>query len=197
MEEDMKKIITLLIALFLICGCSVKSTTTVSTSVSENGNTTTTTTTQTVENGVFSSSTDTVTSSDDDPTGLRNKWTELFEEGAEGVSKDDWDVYFAYDDPNDISLAAIMILKDGELRDYIFGDVVEEDGHYKIVDVDEKEDGTVENLPFEIGEVKADGFEMRFKDGDSVVLNFVDQETIINDMISIWEKQGQTYQENR
>ena len=134
----MKKIITLLIALFLICGCSVKSTTTVSTSVSENGNTTTTTTTQTVENGVYSSSTDTVTSSDDDPTGLRNKWTELFEEGAEGVSKDGWDVYLAYDDPNDISLAAIMILKDGELRDYIFGDVVEEDGHYKIVDVDEK-----------------------------------------------------------
>ena len=193
----MKKIITLLIALFLICGCSVKSTTTVSTSVSENGNTTTTTTTQTVENGVYSSSTDTVTSSDDDPTGLRNKWTELFEEGAEGVSKDGWDVYFAYDDPNDISLAAIMILKDGELRDYIFGDVVEEDGHYKIVDVDEKEDGTVENLPFEIGEVKADGFEMRFKDDDSVVLNFVDQETIINDMISIWEQQGQAYQENR
>ena len=78
-----------------------------------------------------------------------------------------YNVYLAYDDPDDIRTAAIMVLNgdNSELLIYILGDVMEEEDHFKIVDVDEKEDGTVDNLPFEIGEVTAEGFTFKFKDG--------------------------------
>ena len=36
---------------------------------------------------------------------------------------------------------------------------------------------------------------MKFKDGDSVFLNFVDQEQIIDDMISLWEVHQEAYQQ--
>lgn len=196
MEMNMKKIIVLLLTVFLLSGCSVSSTSTVSTTVSNESGTTTTTTTTTekIENGVYSS--DTTTTTDEDPTGLRNKWQEIFTEGGEGVSEMGYNVYLAYDDPDDIRTAAIMVLNgdNSELLIYILGDVMEEKDHFKIVDVDEKEDGTVDNLPFEIGEVTAEGFTFKFKDGDSVFLNFVDQEKIIDDMISLWETHQEAFQ---
>ena len=189
----MKKIITLLVMILMLCACSVSTSSTTTTEISttdSNGNTTTTTTT--TENGV--TTTDTITSSQDDPTGLRNKWKEYFSQGGEGVSKDGYNVYLAYDNPEDIKLAAIMILNsdNSELLTYIFGDVVAEEDHFKIVDVVEDEE-----LPFWLTDKEVeDGFEITFKDNDSVELKFVDQETIINDMIDIWEVQQDNYKEN-
>ena len=121
----------MLLTVFLLSGCSVSSTSTVSTSVTnENG---TTTTTEKIENGVYSS--DTTTTTNEDPTGLRNKWQEIFTEGGEGVSEMGYNIYLAYDDPDDIRTAAIMVLNEdnSELLIYILGDV------------DEKADGTVDN----------------------------------------------------
>lgn len=195
----MKKIIILFtLCVLVLSGCSVETSSSSSSSMTitttdENGNSTTTTTT--TENGV--TTTDTITTSADDPTGLRNLWTEVFSEGAEGISKDGYPIYFAYNDPDDITTAAIMIMNEdkSELLVYIYGEVVPEDDHFKIVDVDEKEDGTKENLPFVITDTAVEnGFEMEFKDGDSVYLGFVSQETIIDDMISIWEVHQEAYQ---
>ncbi len=128
----MKKIIVSLLTVFLLNGCSVSSTSTVSTSVTnENGTTTTiTTTTEKIDNGVYSS--DTTTTTNEDPTGLRNKWQEIFTEDGEGVLEMGYNVYLAYDDPDDIRTAAIMVLNEdnSELLVYILGDVEEEEDHF-------------------------------------------------------------------
>lgn len=193
----MKKVITLaLLLMFVLCGCSVEtsSTTTTTTSTTVNGETTTTTTTTETTNGTSETSTDTITATEDDPTGLRAKWTEYFSEGAEGVSVDDYNVYMAYNDPESITSAAIMILNtdNSEMLTYLIGDVVAEDDHYKIVDVDGDEE-----LPFWLTDTQIDnGFEIRFKDDDTVALGFVDQATIIDHMISLWEVHRDTYLAN-
>lgn len=181
----MKKII-ILVLLFVLCACEIQTSSSSSTTTTITTNGTTTTKTTTIENGV--SITDLITSSEDDPTGLRNKWHELFSQGAEGVSNDGYNVYFIYDNPEDITLAAIMILNDdnSKLFSYLFGEVVpddEKEGWYKIEDVDGEE-----SLPFYITDKEVeDGFEMEFKDGDKVLLGFTDQDIIIDDMISLWE----------
>ena len=179
----MKKPITLLLIILLFCACSVSttstSTTTITTTDSE-GNVTETTTTN--ENGVVVS--DTISTSKDDPTGLRSKWHDLFTGGAKGQFENGDSIYFIYDDPEDITLAAIMILSSDqkELLVYDFGEVKVEDNHYIIEDV---EGETV--LPFYLpdNEVK-NGFEIAFQDGDSAIMQFVDIDNIIDDMISIW-----------
>ena len=87
-----------------------------------------------------------------------------------------------------------MILNEdnSQLFNYLFGDVVLEEDHYEIVDVEGNE-----NLPFNVTDKEVeDGFEMTFQDGDSVELHFVDQETIIDHMIGLWEQHQQAYQAN-
>lgn len=183
--------ILLPVALFLcLTACTSTSTSTTTVSVTdEDGNTTTTTTTN--ENGVESSST-TVTNadgetfevSDNDPTGLRAQWPEMFSEGAEGTNEAGESFFFAYDDPDDLNLGAVMILSadQTDLETYVFGEITFEDDTFTIHDVEGEE-----TLPFTITDVGEDGFTMGFQDGDTASMEFVDQDTIIDDMISIWE----------
>ena len=180
----MKKIISLLLAIFVLCACSVStssSTTTTFSTTDSSGNTTTTTTT--TENGV--TTTDTITSSEDDPTGLRAKWHELFTGGAEGVSSNGDYVYFIYDNLDDVTYAGIMILSSdqSELEVYDLGEVQVEDDHFVIIDVEGET-----TLPFYLPDTPVEnGFEIAFKDGDVAQMRFVDIDTIIDDMVSIWE----------
>ena len=180
----MKKIITLLVVLFVLCACTVttssSSTTTVSTTDSQ-GNTTTTTTT--TENGV--TATDTITSSEGDPTGLRAKWRELFVGGAEGETTSGEHVYFIYNNPEEITYAGMMILSadKSELLHYDLGNVYLEDDNLVIEDVE----GEVV-LPFAIlDSTDENSFELSFQDGDVAKMHVVDLDTIIDDMVSIWE----------
>lgn len=192
----MKKIITLLSVILIVLtmsACSVETTsssssTITTTTTDSEGNTTQTTTT--TQDGV--TTTETLTTSADDPTGLRSKWKELFTGGAEGVSNDGYNIYLIMDDPYNITSAAIMITTENneELVYYMFGDVVIEDDVAKIVDV---QDGT--DMPIEIGESQYENcFELYFQDGDAAVMELVDLDTIINDMISIWEVHQEAYQ---
>ena len=175
-------LLTVLTLLFALAGCSVSSSSssTVTTSVTNSDGETTTTTTST-ENGVTTTDT-TVTQ---DPTGLRATWHDLFFEGAEGVSDDTGEcVYFAYDDMDALSYGAVMILnqEQTELLNYDLGDVYETEDGYIIEDVE----GETE-MPFALSDFDDDGFVMTFNDGDAVYMHYTDQETIIDDMISIWE----------
>ena len=185
----MKKFITLLLIIFVVCGCSVETTstsTTTFTTTDSSGNTTTTTTTN--ENGVVT--TDTVTSSDGDPTGLRAKWHELFTAGAKGQNSNGDHIYFIYDNPEAIELAAIMILSEDKsvLLAYDFGNVLAEDDHYIIEDVEGES-----VLPFNLPETEVEnGFELSFMDGTSAKMQFVELDTIIDDMVSIWEAVNKT-----
>lgn len=186
----MKKIMILLMVLCL-CGCSYSASHTESVSTSINGETVTTTTETKVEDGQVSTST--ITTTENDPTGLRNKWPELFTNGAEGVSEDGNNVYFIYnsgDNGSDSSLAAVMIADGatGELLVYDMGDIEEEKDHLVIHDVDGDS-----SLPFVIDESAEGGILMRFQNGDSVFLEYVSLEQIIDDMISIWEVQGEEF----
>ena len=194
----MKKLITVLSVAFILLSMSACSVETSSTSTSTftttttdaDGNTTETTTTTTTENGVTTSNT--LTTSADDPTGLRSKWKEYFTAGAEGVSKDGLNIYMIMDDPENITLSAIMITspENGELLEYVYGEVVVDEETAKIIDVEEDI-----NLPFQIGESDQENcFELIFQDGDSAVMEMVDLDTIVDDMISIWEVQRDDYQ---
>ena len=184
----------LLTAALLLCltACTTTSTSTTTTSVSvtdEDGNTTTTTTTN--ENGVETSSTtvtnadgETFAISDNDPTGLRGQWPEMFSEGAEGTNEAGESFFFAYDDPDDLNLGAVMILSEDrtELETYVFGEITFEDDIFTIDDVEGEE-----SLPFTVTDADENGFTMGFQNGVTVRMEFVDQDTIIDDMISIWE----------
>lgn len=62
----------------------------------------------------------------------------------------------------------------------------------KIVDVDGDEE-----LPFWLTDTQIEnGFEIKFKDGETVALEFVDQATIIDHMIGLWEEHRDTYLAN-
>ncbi len=194
---NMKKNITLLTSVLLVlglCSCSVEVSSSASTSLTttttdSEGNTTQTTTT--TENGVTTSST--ITATPDDPTGLRSKWREYFTAGAEGLSNDGYNVYLIMDDPQNITFAAIMILtsNNDELLTYVYGDVTVDGDTAKITDVQEDID-----LPFQLGDSDQENcFEIYFKDGDAAVMELVDLDTIINDMISLWEVHQAAYQE--
>ena len=184
------------------CSSSKTSTTTFTTSVTdESGETTTHTTTTTTENGETSTEEETTTTSadgstatqsqdvpyeydeDDLPT-LRDEWADYFEFGAEGKTNDDETVYFTYDDPDNMTQAALMIVNsDNVLTLYDIGPVNMDGDYYIIEDLD----GDVE-LPFLVTDAQDDHFEMTFQDDSYAELYYVDKETIINDMCSIIEQ---------
>lgn len=209
-----KKIIALLLGaclIFALAGCSVSHSSSSSSTVSSTVNGETTTTTTTTENGETHTETTTTTADGtttttvdgqvventeaapaaeaadpSDPTGLRADWHKTFTGGAEGTSADNGDkFYFIFDNPDSISVAAMMIAsEDGKtLRVFDCGPVQKgDDGVPFIAD-------TVDNttLPFEIVETNEDGFVFSFQNGVQTQFNFVDLDTIIDDMITIWE----------
>ncbi len=192
----MKKILTLLLAVLMIMAMSAcsfeasssSSSTFTTTTTDGEGNTTQTTTT--TENGV--TTTETITSTADDPTGLRNRWKEIFSGGAEGVSNNGENIYMIMDDPSNIALAAIMVTskENKELLTYVYGEVSVEDDTAIIRDVEEDL-----QLPFKLGESEYENcFEIYFQDGDAAVMEVVDLDKIIDDMIGIWEVHQEAYQ---
>ena len=181
------------------CSSSKTSTTTFTTSVTdESGETTTHTTTTTTENGETSTEEETTTTSADGTTQtqnqdvpyeydetdlptLRDEWSQYFEYGAEGKSTEDETVYFTYDDPDNMTQAALMIVNsDNVLTLYDIGPVKMDGDYYVIEDLD----GDVE-LPFLVTAAEDDYFEMTFQDNTHAELYYVDKDTIINDMCSI------------
>ena len=81
--------------------------------------------------------------------------------------------------------ATVMILNKDmtELNYYYLGNVEMEDDEMVIYDVDGEH-----FLPFVVGDGEEAGtFTMAFKDGDVATMHYVDQDTIINDMISVVE----------
>ena len=122
---------------------------------------------------------------ENDPTGLRAKWHDLFFEGAEGENENGDHFFFACDDSNNVQEATVIILNKDmtELNYYYLGNVGMEDDAMVIYDVDGEN-----SLPFVVGDgEEADTFTMTFKDGDVATMHYVDQDVIINDMVSVVE----------
>lgn len=122
---------------------------------------------------------------ENDPTGLRARWHDLFLEGAEGENENGDHFFFACDDSNNVQEATVMILNKDmtELNYYYLGNVGMEDDAMVIYDVDGEN-----SLPFVVGDgEEADTFTMTFKDGDVATMHYVDQDVIINDMVSVVE----------
>ncbi|MCR5109206.1 MAG: hypothetical protein K6B28_13710 [Lachnospiraceae bacterium] len=195
-------IIGLSVACLVFTGCSHSSTstTTFSTSVTdENGETTTKTTTTTVEDGnktteesTVVTDADGVTLSEDgfvannDNVDIRKIWYDTFNYGAEGVSENGDTILMAYDD-TDLGYAAMMVIdQDDYLTLYGYGEVEDEGDQYVIYDVDG--DMTV---PFVISESNDDYMVFEFQDGDKAQMYYLDQETIIEKMVSIVESMGE------
>ncbi|MBR7058864.1 MAG: hypothetical protein IKI35_09040 [Stomatobaculum sp.] len=122
---------------------------------------------------------------ENDPTGLRARWHDLFFEGAEGENENGDHFFFACDDSNNVQEATVIILNKDmtELNYYYLGNVGMEDDAMVIYDVDGEN-----SLPFVVGDgEEADTFTMTFKDGDVATMHYVDQDVIINDMVSVVE----------
>ena len=122
---------------------------------------------------------------ENDPTGLRAKWHELFFDGAEGENENGDHFFFACDDSNNVQEATVMILNKDmtELNYYYLGNVGMEDDAMVIYDVDGEN-----SLPFVVGDGEEAGtFTMTFKDGGVATMHYVDQDVIINDMVSVVE----------
>ena len=201
----MKRVLAAVLAAAMVfalgaCGVSSSSTstTTVSSSVTDgDGNTTTNSVTN--ETGVsvgtdgVSASSDTTTetttgSEDPDFTAedLEAVWYQRFSGGAEGISEYGDVVYFAFDDPDDISYAIIMLITDeGETLFSREGAVtVDDDGNAVLTD-EEMDSET----PFSITDADGDTFTMNFiADGDSAEMTVLDLDSIIGDMIAVWSE---------
>ena len=201
----MKRVLAAVLAAAMVfalgaCGVSSSSTstTTVSSSVTDgDGNTTTNSVTN--ETGVsvgtdgVSASSDTTTetttgSEDPDFTAedLEAVWYQRFSGGAEGISEYGDVVCFAFDDPDDISYAIIMLITDeGETLFSREGAVtVDDDGNAVLTD-EEMDSET----PFSITDADGDTFTMNFiADGDSAEMTVLDLDSIIGDMIAVWSE---------
>ncbi len=182
-----KRILALALAALMLCSlaaCSSSKTSTTTTSTTVNGQTTTTTTTTVTENGQTTSTTTvTESSAEEAPADLRERWAELFAEGAEGRNADGENYLFAYSE--DFTFGAFMILNDDmdEQLAYVFGDIEMDDSNgvvYTIQDVD----GEL-SLRFSIMSEDDDSIELRFKDGDVVTMEKVDRDVIIDDMVGL------------
>ena len=96
---------------------------------------------------------------------------------------------FAYDDPEDLTKGALMILSEDwtELTLYVYGHIEQADDGLILYD-----DYKDINVPFDFTDTEVeDGFEMVFQDGDVAEMHFVDQDTIIEDMNSIIDSLGE------
>lgn len=184
-----KKTLALVLAALMLVSltaCSASSSTTSSFSTTVNGETKTTTTTTTVGTDGYSKETVTTTESEADaePEFDRNAaWHETFYEGAEGQGEDGSLYYFAVDDFSDMDEAAFLMISAGEAPDiYIMGHFQDSDDGLLLVD-DYEEDGHYIRFWVTDTEVE-DGFELEFTDGERIAFTYVDQDTIIDDMLA-------------
>ncbi len=182
-----KKTLALVLAALMLVSltaCSASSSTTSSFSTTVNGETKTTTTTTTVGTDGYSKETVTTTESEVEPEFDRNAaWHETFYEGAEGQGEDGSLYYFAVDDFSDMNEAAFLMISAGEAPDiYIMGHFQDSDDGLLLVD-DYEEDGHYIRFWVTDTEVE-DGFELEFTDGERIAFTYVDQDTIIDDMLA-------------
>ena len=122
---------------------------------------------------------------ENDPTGLRARWHDMFFDGAEGENADGDHFFFACDDYSNVAEATVMILNKDmtELNYYYLGNVEWDGDDMVIYDVDGEH-----FLPVTFGDGEEEGtFTMAFKDGDVATMYYVDQDTIINDMVGVVE----------
>ncbi len=116
---------------------------------------------------------------------LDAQWRELFHAGGEGVSESGRSCFLAFDSLDELTHAAQFVLSpdQSEVLSFVSGSVALEDGWYVI-----KGDDSASCIPFRFSETAVeDGFELLFQDGDSVMMSEVDGDTIILDMLSIYE----------
>ena len=182
-----KKTLALVLAALMLVSltaCSASSSTTSSFSTTVNGETKTTTTTTTVGTDGYSKETVTTTESEAEPEYDRNAdWHNTFFEGAEGQGEDGSLYYFAVDDFSDMNEAAFLMISAGEAPDiYIMGHFQDSDDGLLLVD-DYEEDGHYIRFWVTDTEVE-DGFELEFTDGERIAFTYVDQDTIIDDMLA-------------
>ena len=114
---------------------------------------------------------------------LEEKWRACFFGGAEGQSESGERVFLAYDELESMSAAALILLdaEGDEILNYVLGEVETEGDSRRILDVEEDV-----SLPFTILDTGEEtGFSLRFKDGDTAVMRFVDPDRIIADMMAI------------
>ena len=114
---------------------------------------------------------------------LAEKWEACFFGGAEGQSESGEHVFLAYDELESMSAAALILLnaEGDEILNYVLGEVETEGDSRRILDVEEDV-----SLPFTILETeREDGFDLRFKDGDTAAMRIVDSDRIIADMLAI------------
>lgn len=197
----MKKIFVLFLAavmLFSLSACGVSSSTTTTTTFStsktdSDGNTTTKTVTNEMgvsagTDGIHTTNETTTNKSTTPPSGSmaemfppKEEWYDLYTAGGEGENEDGDMFYFAYNDPDDVTEAILLIVfSDGGVfvRN---GEVTwnEEDECYELYDAD-----VDTSVPFVFLEHEDDNvFGIRFLANDvEVFFDMVDQDTIINDI---------------
>ena len=91
---------------------------------------------------------------------------------------------FAYDEAGEPTFAAMMVIdKDNTLVLYDYGDMKDEGDNYVIYDIDG--DSTI---PFSVTDSNDDSMTLVFNDGDEAVLEYVSQDQIVEDMVSIIEE---------
>lgn len=195
-----KKALAVLLAVVMVlalsaCSVSSRSTTTtsVSTSVTENGNTTTNTVTNETgvsagTDGVTANSTTTTETTTEPASGeegtdyeaIAAGWRESFIAGGRGTSEHGDDVFFAFNDPANITYGIIMdISNDGEHMMAYQGEIVQEDDHLVL-----NSDTTDQAIEFTLEDAEGDDFVMTFLgDGDVATLTAEDIDTLIDEMI--------------
>ena len=120
-----------------------------------------------------------------DPSGLREIWAGRFNGGAEGQNAEGDRFYYAFDDVDEPKFASIVIVTEGgtKLSDYYIGDVIVEDGWFKITDLESEN-----RLPYAYAESEnEDNYCLTFTDDDVAEMTPVDKDTIINDMAAVIE----------
>ncbi len=203
--EKMKLLALLLAAcmILMLTGCEVSSsstsTTTITTSTTDaEGNTTTNTTTTEVgasvgTDGISTTSettTETTTTPADEAPAfsaedLRAAWQERYVAGGKGTSNFGDTILFAYDDP-DITQAVLMVIsEDGQNLSSREGEVYWDDEDECSVLYDEDMDSST---PFVIEDGEGDTYVIRFLgDGDEVVMSQVELDSLLDEMIAVWE----------
>ena len=181
-----KKTLALVLAALMLVSltaCSASSSTTSSFSTTVNGETKTTTTTTTVGTDGYSKETVTTTESENEPEYDRNAdWHNTFFEGAEGQGEDGSLYYFAADDFSDMDQAAFMTVSEdeSEVIGYVFGHFADSDDGLLLVD-----DYDDVSIRFWVTDTEVEnGFELEFTDGERIAFTYVDQDTIIDDMLA-------------
>jgi len=198
-----KKILALIVAVvmvFTLCACDFSSehtaTTTVTTSKTDaDGNTTTQTVTNEIgiaadQDGIHtinettSDVTTSVAGSMAESFPPKEEWYDTFSAGGEGENEEGDVFNFAYDDPESVSYAMLLIqFADGSIM-VRNGEVVEDEDYGGVMIWDEDVEA---GIPFEFLDAEEeDCFAIHFLANDTTVtLELVDQDTIISDIYNV------------